>query len=343
MKRGARLLLIVTLLALVASAAFAGELWCRNLLRQSGPSVAVQRFAVPAGSSLTAVIQRLGRAGLVSHPQIVATYLRWRRPGISIQAGEYDINAGASVNDILEQLRSGRVVLESITLIEGWTFDQARQAIARHPALSQTLTGRSDSEVMTLLGSGELHPEGQLYPDTYRFAAGSTDLALLRRAHERLQQELATAWSVRANTEPLESPYQVLTLASLVEKETALPGERARIAGVFLLRLRRGMRLQSDPTVIYGMGARYDGDIRSRDLRADTPYNTYTRAGLPPTPIALVGKEALLAVTQPEITGDLYFVATGDGDGSHFFSSNYAAHADAVRRYLAKLKLQGTR
>jgi peptidoglycan lytic transglycosylase G len=191
---------------------------------------------------------------------------------------------------------------------------------------------------MAAIGHAGEHPEGRFYPDTYRFAAGTTDRELLSLAYRKMAEALQAAWESRAAGLPLETPYQALTLASIVEKETGLASERPRIAGVFVTRLRKGMRLQTDPTVIYGMGTAYDGNIRERDLRTDTPYNSYTRAGLPPTPIALPSRGSLEAATRPLETGDIFFVATGEGDGSHVFSATLEAHNAAVARYLARLR-----
>jgi UPF0755 protein len=196
---------------------------------------------------------------------------------------------------------------------------------------------------MASIGASGVHPEGQFFPDTYRFAAGTTDLEILKQAHDEMRRRLAAAWAARAAKVPLASDYEALILASIVEKESALPIERARIAGVFVRRLRLGMRLQSDPTVIYGLGETYDGNIRRRDLTADTAYNTYTRAGLPPTPIALPGEGALRATVRPDDSGALYFVATGEPDGSHYFSATLAEHNAAVRRFLARARARNAR
>jgi UPF0755 protein len=193
---------------------------------------------------------------------------------------------------------------------------------------------------MAALGHAGEHPEGRFFPDTYRFAAKTTDLEILGLAYNSMRRVLEGAWQQRSTDLPFKTPYEALTLASVVEKETGLPAERPRIAGVFVSRLRKGMRLQSDPTIIYGLGARYDGDIRTRDLSTDTPYNTYTRAGLPPTPIALPGRESVLAAVRPEETGELYFVATGDGAGGHHFSKTLEEHNAAVKSYLARLRSQ---
>jgi UPF0755 protein len=258
-----------------------------------------------------------------------------------MRVGRYDIPAGASVRDALRKVAAGEVVLESLTIVEGWTFAQMRRAVEAHPAVQVTLRDRSAAEIMASLGQPDQHPEGRFFPDTYRFAAGTTDLELYRLGLRQLERELAGAWDQRAADLPVRSPEELLVLASVVEKETGDPAERARIAGVFVSRLRLGMRLQSDPTVIYGIGDAYDGNIRTRDLRTDTPYNTYTRNGLPPTPIALVGRAALRATARPNVTGDLFFVATGEADGGHVFTRTYAEHQAAVKRMLERQRQRG--
>jgi UPF0755 protein len=239
---------------------------------------------------------------------------------------------------LLALLSSGQVMLHSITFIEGSSFVDVRNALAANEAVLNENANRSDADIMRALGEPELHPEGQFFPDTYRFPRGTTDLELLTIAHRRLQDELRKVWETRATDLPLASSYEALILASIVEKETALARERAQISGVFVERLRRGMRLQTDPTVIYGMGLSYSGNIRRADLSRDTPYNTYTRPGLPPTPIAMPSRESLQAAVQPDVTGALFFVATGAGDGSHYFSKTLAEHNLAVRRYLRELR-----
>jgi UPF0755 protein len=255
-----------------------------------------------------------------------------------LKAGEYDLQPGLTPRGLLALLSSGQVLLHSITFIEGSTFADVRNALVANDAVRNDNGSRSDADIMRALGEPELHPEGQFFPDTYRFPRGTTDLELLTIAHRRLQDELRKAWEHRAPALPFASSYEALTLASIVEKETALERERAQIAGVFVERLRRGMRLQTDPTVIYGMGVAYDGNIRRTDLSRDTPYNTYTRPGLPPTPIALPGLASLQAAVQPDVSGALFFVATGAGDGSHFFSKTLAEHNSAVKRYLRELR-----
>ena len=255
-----------------------------------------------------------------------------------IRSGSYEIPAHASPEEILRQLAEGRVVLETLTVIEGWTFADMRRAVEAHPGIKVTLRGQDIAALMNAIGHAGEHPEGRFFPDTYRFAAGTTDRELYALAYRKMAETLEAAWSRRADGLPLVDAYEALTLASIVEKETGLASERPRIAGVFTTRLRKNMRLQTDPTVIYGMGAAYDGNIRERDLRTDTPYNTYTRAGLPPTPIALPSREAIEAATRPLETGDIFFVATGIGDGSHVFSATLEEHNAAVPRYLARLR-----
>ncbi len=255
-----------------------------------------------------------------------------------IKTGRYEIPAQASPQEILRQLAEGRVVLETLTVIEGWTFADMRRVVEAHPQIKVTLRGKEIADIMSAIGHAGEHPEGRFFPDTYRFAAGTTDRDLYRAGVSQDGRDARSAWSARAAALPLANAYEALTLASIVEKETGLASERPRIAGVFTTRLRRNMRLQTDPTVIYGLGAAYDGNIRERDLRTDTPYNTYTRGGLPPTPIALPSREAIEAVTRPLETGDIFFVATGIGDGSHVFSATLEAHNAAVARYLARLR-----
>jgi UPF0755 protein len=255
-----------------------------------------------------------------------------------LKAGEYRLQPGTSPAILLEQFVAGDVILHALTLPEGWTFRQALAAIQSHPQVKAELKGLDDRKILARLGMRDAHPEGLFFPDTYRFPRGTSDRELLRQAHLRLESELAAAWARRSDGLPLDSPYEALILASLVEKETGASEERPLIAGVFINRLKRGMRLQTDPSVIYGMGDKFDGNLRRRDLEADTDYNTYLRAGLPPTPIALAGREALEAAVRPAATGSLYFVATGLGDGRHYFAESLAAHNANVSRHLANLR-----
>jgi UPF0755 protein len=323
-------------LALVAGGAW---LWLDALLDRAGSQTELVELRVASGDSLRASLQRLEEAGAVQQSRVIERWVRWQYPNFILKTGRYAIAPGATARDIIEQLRDGKVILESLTVIEGTRFSDFRRALETHPEVKVTLRGLSDAEVMRALGL-DGHPEGRFFPDTYRFAAGTTDRQLLQLAHRRMDRLLASLWAERAADLPLETPEQALVLASIVEKESGLASERARVAGVFVSRLRLGMRLQSDPTVIYGIGEDYDGNIRRVHLTTDTPYNTYTRRGLPPTPIALPSESALKAVLQPEITGDLFFVATGDADGSHRFSKTYDQHRLAVRAMLERQRMQ---
>ena len=248
-----------------------------------------------------------------------------------IKAGNYEIPQGTSPYALLQKLVRGEEALRAVTLVEGWTFRQVRQALARAEQLKPDSQGLSDADIMERLGRAGVPAEGRFFPDTYTYAKGSSDIAVLRRALHAMDRRLDAAWAQRAPDTPLQSADQALILASIVEKETGRAEDRAQIAGVFSNRLRVGMLLQTDPTVIYGLGEKFDGNLRRRDLTADTPYNTYTRAGLPPTPIAMPGKAALLAAVQPAPTKALYFVARGDG--SSHFSSTLQDHNRAVNRY----------
>jgi UPF0755 protein len=238
----------------------------------------------------------------------------------------------------MRMFEEGRVVLDQMTVVEGVRFADFRRELDAQPEVAHTLRGKTDAEVMSALGHAGESPEGRFFPDTYRFAPGTSDLTILAMAYDRMAALLAKAWEQRGDGLPFDNPYQALIMASIVEKETGVADERARIAGVFINRLRRGMRLQSDPTVIYGLGSHYDGTIHTSDLAADTPYNSYTRSGLPPTPISLPGLEALIAVMRPDQTDDLYFVATGQG--GHHFSKTLAEHDAELRVYLSRLREQ---
>lgn len=295
-------------------------------------------FEVPQGASLASVARELDERGLIDRPRT------WVRHGVKaglatrLKAGEYRLLPGTSPTTLLDQFVAGDVVLHALTVPEGWTFRQALALIQAHPLVRVELANLEDAGLLAKLGMTEQDPEGLFFPDTYRFPRGASDRAILLQAHARLVSELDAAWSARTPDLPFDTAREALILASLVEKETAAADERPLIAGVFVNRLRKGMRLQTDPSVIYGLGEKFDGNLRRRDLLADTPYNSYTRAGLPPTPIALVGREALAAATQPMKTSALYFVATGLGDGRHFFADTLEAHNKNVARHLANLR-----
>lgn len=340
-RRGRRVLIVALgLLLLLGAGAVGGYLWLLREFRAPGPGTAATLLEVEPGASLRSIFARLEASGAVRHAQAVAMYLRLSGQRPRMQAGTYEIPAHASPEDIIALFEQGKVVLEQLTVVEGATFRDFLDELDRHPRVEHTLRSQSPAQIMAALGHAGVSPEGEFFPDTYRFAANTPDVAILALAYDSMQRALATAWAQRSPRLPYDTPYQALILASMVEKEAALKSERAQIAGVFVNRLRKGMRLQSDPTVIYGLGEQYDGSIHTRDLLRDTPYNTYTRAGLPPTPVALPGRESLLAAVRPEATEALYFVATGLGDGAHHFSSRLAEHNAAVKAYLTRLRAQ---
>ena len=293
-------------------------------------------YTVPSGASITRVARDLEAAGVVESALRLVLQARWSGDAGRIKAGEYALEPGLTPNGLLDLLVEGVVVQYPFTIIEGWTFRELRRRITESGVLAQTLEGLSDGEMMAKLGHPEMHPEGRFFPETYHFPSGATDLQLLSRAFVAMSDYLESAWARRAADLPLSSPDEALVLASIVEKETGAAEERARIAGVFVSRLRRGMRLETDPTVIYGLGDEFDGNLTKADLKRDTPYNTYTRKGLPPTPIAIASAAAIDAVVAPIEDGSLYFVSKGDG--RHVFSSNYDDHRKAVRRYQIQVR-----
>jgi UPF0755 protein len=325
------------LLLLAAVAAAIGVRAALATLDQPSPLQTALIYQVPAHARFARVAADLHAKGVVPHPVIWRWYARWQGKASQIKAGEYSLAPGVTPRRLLDQLIEGQVLLHAFTIVEGWQVREMLDAIKRSPEIRKTLPDHP-ADLMARLGLPEGHPEGQFLPETYKFPAGTTDVMLLNIAHAALVKELEADWAERDARVPLRTPQELLTLASIVEKETGRPEDRAKIAGVYVQRLITGMRLQADPTVIYGLGENYDGDIRSADLRTDGPYNTYTRAGLPPTPIALPGAAALRASARPDITGALYFVASGKGDGSHVFSKTYAEHSQAVARYLQALK-----
>ncbi len=251
-----------------------------------------------------------------------------------LKVGEYRFQGGTSMRGLLDQVVAGEVIQYSLVLVEGWTFKQFIQALHQAPKLKPTLKGMSPPQIMERLGYTGEHPEGRFYPDTYTYAADISDVQILQQAYRRMQTRLTRVWQDRDPNLPIQTPYQALILASIIEKETGQRDERQTIAAVFINRLRRNMRLQTDPTVIYGMGGNFDGNLRRRDLRRDGPYNTYTRRGLPPTPIAMPGGDSLYAAVHPTASGVLFFVAKGDG--SHYFSETLAEHNRAVIKYQLK-------
>jgi len=328
--------LIVVLVGLLAAAVAGVALYADHRATLERPLLGtgaspVEHLLVEPGDGLGDVARELGERGLLERPWHLVLHARLHGLAHRIQAGEYAIAPGTTPVALLERLVQGRVVQHALTLVEGWTFAEALAEVRAHPALEHTLGAADAAAVMARLGRPGAHPEGRLYPDTYHFPRATTDVAFLERAMRTMDRVLAEEWAGREDDLPLESPYEALVLASIVEKETGAPHERQRVAGVFVERLRRGMPLATDPTVIYGLGEAFDGDLRKRDLRADTPYNTYLRRGLPPTPIALPGRDAIHAALHPAADGALYFVARGDG--THHFSATYEEHRRAVARY----------
>ena len=286
------------------------------------------RYEVKPGTNLTHIAHDLHNRGIISH----ASYLIWlaklEGTANNIKAGEYRFDTGITPRRLLEQIVNGETLQYAITIVEGWTFRQLLDAVHSNEYLLHTLSDYSDEEIMAKLGHPGEHPEGRFLPDTYHFPRLTTDVAFLQRAYDAMQALLNDEWPARDPDAHLASPYEALILASIVEKETSLPSERKQIAGVFNRRLQKRMRLQTDPTVIYGLGRSFDGDIRRKDLSRDTPYNTYLHKGLPPTPIAMPGRAAVLAAMHPAPGDELYFVARGDG--SHKFSSTLEEHNAAV-------------
>jgi len=329
---------LLALLALGVLAAGAAGWWAWRSLDQPGPAAAAVVIEIPAGSSLARIAQRLEDAEVIEHALLFEWFGRATGQAGKVRAGEYQFPARSTPREAMARLVSGEVVLHAVTIVEGWNFRQLRAALAGHDAIAPQLGEIPDGEVMAQLGKPGMAPEGWFLPETYRFARGTTDVELLRMAHDAMERALTETWAARADDLPLESPYEALILASIIEKETGLADERREIAGVFARRLKRGMRLQTDPTVIYGLGSDFDGNLRRADLRTDTPYNTYTRHGLPPTPIAMPGRAALAAAVNPADGKALFFVATGRPDGSHYFSVTLEEHNRAVARYLATLR-----
>lgn len=295
-------------------------------------------FEIPPGTPFSLVGRNLEERGLLDDHRVLRWYARWTGDASAVHAGEYRIDAGTTPRKLLEQFTSGDVRLYSFTIVEGWNYREMLSALQAHPEIGKTLTDEDWPLLLEELGSTAGWPEGLFLPETYRFPRGTTDRALLAEAYRLMQETLQVEWPQRAAETPVSDPYEALILASIVEKETARADERKRIAGVFARRLEKGMRLQTDPTVIYGIGPAFNGNLTRRDLQTDTAYNTYTRHGLPPTPIAMPGRAAIHAALNPADGGELFFVATGLGDGSHKFSKTIEEHEAAVQEYLKRLR-----
>ncbi|QAU34592.1 endolytic transglycosylase MltG [Janthinobacterium sp. 17J80-10] len=295
------------------------------------PGEPVREFAIEPGSSVNGAVNQIADAGVPVNSTLFLLLARLSGKSAKIKAGHYELKPGTSPLKLLDQLVRGQFAQESLAIIEGWTFRQMREAIAAHPALKHDTVQMSERELLEKVAPGYKLGEGLFFPDTYLFAKGASEIQIYRQAHAQLIKRLNKAWAARDAALPYKTPYEALVMASIVEKETGTEADRRMIAGVFVNRLKRGMLLQTDPTVIYGMGEKYNGNIRKRDLETDTPYNTYTRAGLPPSPIALPGAAALAAAVNPASTDALFFVSRGDGSSE--FSSNLNDHNRAVNKY----------
>ncbi len=315
------------LLLLVLALAGAAWWWLHAPLPMGDAAI---ELAIEPGTSPRGVARDVQAAGVQTDARLLYWWFRLSGQSRLIKAGNYEIAPGSTPLGLLDKLVRGDETLRALTLVEGWNFRQVRAALAQ-AELKPDSAALGEAALMERLGRTGIVPEGRFFPDTYTYAKGASDLTVLRRALHAMDRQLAAAWEQRAADTPLKTPDEALVLASIVEKETGREADRALVAGVFTNRLRVGMLLQTDPTVIYGLGERFDGNLRKRDLQTDTPYNTYTRAGLPPTPIAMPGKASLLAAVQPERTKALYFVARGDG--SSHFSSSLDEHNRAVGRY----------
>jgi len=295
-------------------------------------------FEIPVGSSFASVANNLVSKDLIKNTRWLRLYARWHDKAGAIHAGDYLIESGSTPMSLLDQFTSGAVQLYAFTLVEGWNSREVLQALHANNEIQATMTEEDWPAFLESLGAETMHPEGVFLPETYRFPRGTADRAVLRQSYELMQRVLAEEWESRDADAPVKTAYEALILASIVEKETARADERPKIAGVFARRLEKRMRLQTDPTVIYGIGPAFDGNLTRKHLKTDTPYNTYTRGGLPPTPIAMPGRAAINAALNPEGGTELYFVATGLGDGSHKFSTTKAEHDAAVAEYLVRLR-----
>ena len=317
--------LLMVLVALLGGACL---VWLNHSLALRSDPV---ELSIDPGTSVRNVAQAVADAGVDVHPVLLYGWFRLSGESRRIRAGSYELGPGTTPRSLLDKLVRGEESLRTVTLVEGWTFRQFRMALSKAEHLKPDSQGLDESSIMQKLGVPGVPAEGRFFPDTYTYSRGSSDLAVLRRALHAMDRKLAQAWEQRAPDSPLKTPEQALVLASIVEKETGRASDRPEIAGVFANRLRLGMLLQTDPTVIYGMGEAFDGNLRRRDLLKDTPWNTYTRPGLPPTPIAMPGQAALLAAVKPARTQALYFVARGDGTSQ--FSATLEEHNRAVNKY----------
>ena len=322
-----RLFLLLVLLA--AAAAGAALWWLQHPLKLAHDEVEI---SIEPGTPVREIVRLWHDAGIDEPPELMYQWFRWSGEAKRIRAGSYLVDKDATPRSLLRKMVVGDEELESVHIIDGWTVKQMRAALAAAPGLKPTTSGLTDDQLMAAIGSPDEKAEGRFFPDTYVYSKGVKDILVLKRAHDALERQLQAAWALRAPDTPLKSADEALTLASVIEKETGAASDRGKVAAVFSNRLRIGMPLQSDPTVIYGMGAAYDGNIHKADLQTDTPYNSYTRQGLPPTPIALPGRDALRAAVRPDASKALYFVSRGDG--TSVFSETLNAHNAAVNQYI---------
>lgn len=319
---------VISALLVLIGIGLATLVWLNRPLDLRGPTA---ELSIEVGTSPREIAQNWVDAGVQTAPWLLYEWFRWSGDARRIRAGSYEIEPGTTPRHLLSKMVRGDETLATVRLIEGWTFRQFRAELAKADSLKPTTAGMTDAEIMAALGEPGVAPEGRFYPDTYAYSKGSSDLAVLKRAHHAMQTRLEAAWANRAPDTPLRSAGELLTLASIVEKETGVATDRGKVAAVFINRLKISMPLQTDPTVIYGLGKAFDGNLRKIDLLTDTPFNTYTRQGLPPTPISMPGKASLLAVVRPAISNALYFVARGDGSSE--FSDDLVAHNRAVNLY----------
>lgn len=315
-------------LTLALAAAAAAWWWLDRPLALDKPTV---ELSIESGSTPREIAQGWVDAGVRTDARLLYEWFRWSGQARRIRAGSYAVETGVTPRSLLDKLVQGHETLETVRLIEGWTLRQWRAELAKAPRLVPTTAQMTEAELMAALGAPGVPAEGRFFPDTYAYSRGASDLAVLKRAHRAMEKRLEAVWAERAPDTPLKTPAEALTLASIVEKETGTAADRGLVAGVFVNRLRLGMPLQTDPTIIYGLGEAFDGNLRKRDLQTDGPYNTYLRTGLPPTPISMPGLASLRAAVKPESTRALYFVARGDG--SSVFSETLADHNRAVNRY----------
>ena len=320
---------VFVVLVLAAAAVASGAAWWLN--RPMSLSADSVELSIELGTSPREIAQAWVQAGVQESPEFLYQWFRWSGESRKIRAGSYEVGRGVTPTQLLNKMVRGDQTLAVVRLIEGWTFRQFRAELAKAEALKPITAAMTDAELMQAIGAPGVLPEGRFHPDTYAYSKGSSDVAVLKRAYRAMTRRIEAAWLERRPDSPLRSADDALVLASIIEKETGIASDRGKVAGVFINRLRIGMPLQTDPTVIYGLGAGFDGNLHKRDLLADTPFNTYTRNGLPPTPIAMPGKAALLAAVRPDPTKALYFVARGDGSSE--FSSTLAEHNRAVNKY----------